>query len=194
MPCQKYLERGKRDVRIVPQRGVWCTHCHIQLDWLGSHTIANCLILLCPKGQRKKKTHLTYGKSFLMVLLSSQHALTTHYIPYMFYEMLLPSDGSLKTSLILFCFFLQGLILLWGLPRLVLLSANACMMFDCRLHSEREAEEQERIITTRRTFPQETVTHYLLSLLTPPSLLMLVVLLFHRPVLEIISYCCFFFF
>lgn len=129
-----------------------------------------------------------------MVLLSSQHALTTHYIPYMFYEMLLPSDGSLKTSLILFCFFLQGLILLWGLPRLVLLSANACMMFDCRLHSEREAEEQERIITTRRTFPQETVTHYLLSLLTPPSLLMLVVLLFHRPVLEIISYCCFFFF
>lgn len=128
-----------------------------------------------------------------MVLLSSQHALTTHYIPYMFYEMLLPSDGSLKTSLILFCFFLQGLILLWGLPRLVSLSANACMMFDCRLHSG-EAEEQERIITTRRTFPQETVTHYLLSLLTPPSLLMLVVLLFHRPVLEIISYCCFFFF
>lgn len=54
---------------------------------------------------KEKKTHLTYGKSFLMVLLSSQHALTTHYIPYMFYEMLLPSDGSLKTSLILFCFF-----------------------------------------------------------------------------------------
>ncbi len=44
--------------------------------------------------KKKKKTHLTSGKTFLMVRLSSQHALTTHYIPYMIYEMLLPSQGS----------------------------------------------------------------------------------------------------
>lgn len=56
-----------------------------------------------------KKTHLTSGKTFLMVRLRSQHTFTTHYIPYMFYEMLLPTDGSLKTSI-----FLQGSILLWG--------------------------------------------------------------------------------
>lgn len=33
-----------------------------------------------------------------MVRLSSQHALNTNYIPYMFYDMLLPSHGPLKVS------------------------------------------------------------------------------------------------
>lgn len=125
-----------------------------------------------------------------MVLLSSQHALTTHYIPYMFYEMLLPSDGSLKTSLILFHFFLQGLILLWGFPRLVLLSANACMMLTAVSTAERQ--RSRRGSSQHKEHSLKRLSHTtLLSLLTPPSLLMLVVLLFHRPVLDIISYCCF---
>lgn len=46
------------------------------------------------KIDKKIKTHLTSGNIFLMVRLSSQHALTTHYIPYMFYEMLPQSHGS----------------------------------------------------------------------------------------------------
>lgn len=50
------------------------------------------------KKKKEKKTHLTSGKTFLMVRLSSQHALTTNYIPYMFYEMLLLSHGSLKKN------------------------------------------------------------------------------------------------
>lgn len=47
---------GKRGVPYVSwHRGgvLWCTHCCLQLDWLGSHTIPNCLILLCPKGQKR---------------------------------------------------------------------------------------------------------------------------------------------
>lgn len=73
--------------------------------------------------RKEKKTPLTSGKTFLMVRLRSQHALTTHYISYMFYEMLLPIHGSLKPVLLLSHFGsgLQGSISLWGPSRLVLL-------------------------------------------------------------------------
>lgn len=117
-----------------------------------------------------------------MVQFSSQHALTTHYIPYMFSEMLPPSHGS-SEIVCSYSIFLQRSILLWGPSRLV---AQCWCMYDvdCRLHRG-EVEEQQRTITTQGTFPQET----------PPSLLSSsaynVGLIFQRPVLEIISYCCF---
>lgn len=78
--CAKNTWRGG-NVCIVPQRGVWCTRCHIQLDWLGSHTIANCLILRCPKGQ-KKRLIWRLGKLFSWF----DYAVNTH-LPHILYSL-----------------------------------------------------------------------------------------------------------
>lgn len=135
------------------------------------------------KGAKKKKDSFDVWENFSHG--SSQHALTTHYIPYMFYEMLLPSDGSLKTSLLLFHFFRKGQLccgVLSGLCCSVLIH-EWCWLVSPQWRGSSQHKEHSLKRLSHTTF---------LSLFTP-HLLLLVVLLFHRPVLEITSYCCFFF-
>lgn len=101
--CQKYLERGEeRCMYCATEGGVMHTVPHTagltrkpHYCKLPHFTLSKGATTTKKKKRTKKETtHMTSGKTFLMVRLSSQHALTTHYIPYMFYEMLLQSHSS----------------------------------------------------------------------------------------------------
>ena len=123
------------------------------------------------KGAEKKKDSFDVWENFSHgSIKQSTRTYHTYYIPYMFYEMLLPSDGSLKL------FFCKGLFCCG-----VLLSVNACMMLT----------PQRRAIGSRRGSSQ----HKRLSRTILLSLLRCWWSYFSsRPVLEIISYLLFFFF
>lgn len=115
------------------------------------------------RGKNRKKTHLKSGKTFLEVQSSGLHALTTYYIPHMFYKMLQPSDGSLKKKKKRGkkCNFCQGLHGGGGFACPP--GARACAM-------QRGAGEDRH---TTRIIPSRDCHTPPSSFFTPPSLLVL---------------------
>jgi len=182
MLCQKYLESGKRNV-VWGHGGLWCTQCHMQLDWPTTR-LQTASFYSVQKGQ-KLKTLLTSGNSFLTFTIKQSYTRTYHML-YSLQNVLQNVTAKwwfFKKQKNRLLFFLRGAIFPWAHSRPAQ-SSELMYYVDCRLHSG-EKRGAGGVV------PQETVT------LHPPLFSLLHLCwcwwsyLFHRPVLEIISCFCF---